>query len=130
MVLLNWGWIGFALVALVAGFIGGCEHEKREFDLYKAKVEAAVDEQKRETEKINERNKEKTKEVASDYERRIAAIRAAYRGMHNDGTCPVPGPAEASGGIDARPSYDVLAESCAETTQQLISLQQFERETQ
>lgn len=130
MLLLNWGWIGIALVSLVAGFIGGCQHERKEFDLYKASMQATAEAQQRQAQAINESNKQKSKEIASEYQRRIDAIRASYRGLHNYGSNTMPGQAKAASGVDASTTYDVLAESCAETTQQLVSLQDFIKETQ
>lgn len=129
MLVFNWGWIGIALVALVTGFVGGCVHEKRELDLYKAQVEATAAAQQRIADDINKANKQKSKEVASEYEKRIAAIRGSYRGLYNNGARGLSGNSEAAKRIDGFPSYSVLAESCAETTQQLVSLQDFIKET-
>ena len=36
MLVFNWGWIGIALACLVAGFVGGCEHNKHIIDAYEA----------------------------------------------------------------------------------------------
>lgn len=128
---LPWAWVaGAVVVTFLAGFVGGCEHEKRAFDEYKASVEATTNAQKIQTEKIDQANKQKAKEVASDYEKRIIAIRKSYSGLYDNGSCPMPNQTGSSASVDARPTYNVLAESCAETTQQLISLQQFVKDTQ
>lgn len=127
--MLNWI-IGAVVGAFIAGaFVGwGYEHEK--LVKYQAHVEELAAAQKRVTDEINESNKRKTKEVASDYEKRIAAIRSTYGRVYNNGSGLMPGQTCAAQALDGRPSYPVLAEQCAETTQQLISLQQFIRETQ
>lgn len=122
--------IVWVAIAFGVGFLGGCQHEKHVFDEYKATVNATAEAQKREAEKIDQRNQQKAKEIQSDYEKRIAAIRRAYSGMHYAGPGSMPSTGKAANGIDARPTYDVLAESCAETTQQLVELQQFIKETQ
>lgn len=127
---LPWAWVAGAIViTFLAGFVGGCEHEKREFDEYKATIEANAAAQKREADNINQQNQQKAKEVESDYEKRIAAIRKSYAGMHNSGSCSMPYKSSSPAGTYARPTYDVLAESCAETTEQLVELQKFIRET-
>lgn len=126
-----WLNVGLIAVAVVAAFIGGCQHEKKEFDAYKAKVEAAAEAQQRVTDAINESNKRKAKEVASDYEKRISDIRRAYGGVrYNNGAGLVPAATAATGGTYGGPAYPVLVEQCAETTQQLVSLQSFIKETQ
>ena len=125
MLVFNWGWIGIALACLVAGFVGGCEHNKHIIDAY----EAAGKAQEAQTAQTIQKHKQIATEVKNDYENRIAAIRAAYR-VRPSGTGLVPPTAKAPGGADAGPSYSILAESCAETTQQLVSLQDFVKETQ
>lgn len=118
--------VGAAILGAVLGW--GYEHER--FVKYQAHVEELSAEQQRITESINNTNQRKAKEIQSDYEKRIADIRSTYRGLHHPDTCPMPGTGKATAGTYGRPSYDALAESCAETTQQLVELQQFIRETQ
>lgn len=125
MVWLNWGWISVALACLVAGFIGGCEHNKHIVDAY----EAAGKAQELETQKTIQKHEKVAQEIKSDYETRISAIRAAYR-VRNPGSGLMPPAAKTSGGVDAGPADYVLAEQCTETTQQLVSLQLFIKETQ
>lgn len=130
MLWLNWSWVGVAVATLVAGFIGGCVHEKREFDAYKEKVAWEAAAQERITQQTIDKQRQVAKEVASDYQSRIDAIRKSYGRVYNNGAGLMPTASCATGRVDERTTYYALAEQCAETTQQLISLQQFIRETQ
>ena len=125
MVWLNWSWIGISAACLVAGFVGGCEHKQRELDAYKAAGEA----QELATQKTIQKHEKVAQEIKSDYETRISAIRAAYR-VRSPGTGLMPPVTNAPGGFDGSAPYVILAEQCAETTQQLVSLQDFIKETQ
>lgn len=116
-------WLYVGVACLVAGFIGGCEHKQHELDRYKAEGEA----QERQTEQTIQKHKQIATEVKNDYESRIAALRAAYR-VRPSGTGFVPPSSYAPGYPDAR-SPDSLPLECAETTQQLVSLQDFIKET-
>jgi len=125
MLVFNWGWIGIALICFAAGFVGGCEHNKHIIDAY----EAAGKAQEAQTAQTIQKHKQIATEVKNDYENRIAAIRAAYR-VRPSGTGLVSPTAKTTSGSDGATSYAILAESCAETTQQLVSLQDFVKETQ
>ena len=125
MLWLNWSCIGIAAACLAAGFVGGCEHKQRELDAYKAAGEA----QELATQKTIQKHEKVAQEIKSDYETRISAIRAAYR-VRSPGTGLMPPVTKTPSSFDGRPTYAILAESCAETTQQLVSLQDFVKETQ
>jgi hypothetical protein len=124
MLVLNWGWIGIALACLVSGFIGGCEHKQRQLDAYIAAGEA----QELATQKTIQKHEKVAQEIKSDYETRISAIRSAYR-VRSPGTGLMPPSTQPSGGLDGTTTYVILAEQCTETTQQLVSLQDFIKET-
>ena len=125
MLVFNWGWIGIALASLIAGFVGGCEHKQHELDVYKAAGEA----QEVATQKTIQKHEKVAQEIKSDYETRISAIRAAYR-VRPSGTGLMPPVTTPSGSVNGTPAYAILAEQCTETTQQLVSLQDFIKETQ
>ena len=125
MLVFNWGWIGIALVAFSTGFFVGCEHNKRVIDAY----EAAGKAQDAQTAQTIEKHKQIATEVKNDYETRIAAIRSAYRVRPSGSGLVSPFPA-ATISADGASSYAILAEQCTETTQQLVSLQDFVKETQ
>lgn len=124
MLVFSWGWIGLVVAAMAAGFVGGCEHKQRQLDAYVAAGEA----QNRQTAQTIQKHKQIAQDVKNDYESRIAAIRSSYR-VRSPGTGLMPPATSTTCGIDATTAYNALAESCAETTQQLISLQDFIKET-
>ena len=127
---LPWTWVaGAIVVTFLGGFLGGCEHEKKAFDEYKARIEATAEAQAEATKKIVEKHEKIAQDTKNDYEKRISDIRRYYAGLHNNGSSAVPSGTQPSGGTYATPSYDVLAEQCTETTQQLTSLQDFIKET-
>ena len=121
---LNWNWLGLAVACLVAGFIGGCEIKQREID----RLLAAGEAQNAQTAQTITKHKQIAQEVKNDYESRIAAIRAAYR-VRPSRTGLVPPSSDAAGYADAHSAHAILTEQCAETTQQLVSLQDFIKET-
>lgn len=121
-------WLGVAAVIFLAGALTGYSHEKHAFDVYRAEVSATAEAQQRETQKTIQKHEKIAQETKSDYESRIAAIRRAYR-VPNNGAGLMPPATQASCSSNAGPSYAILAESCAETTQQLVSLQDFIKET-
>ena len=124
-------WLGVAAVIFLAGALTGYSHEKHAFDVYRAEVSATAEAQQRETQKTIQKHEKIAQETKSDYEKRIADIRRAYGGVrYNNGAGLMPTATQAASGSNAGPSYAILAESCAETTQQLVSLQQFVKETQ
>ena len=124
MLVFSWGWIGLVVAALAAGFVGGCEHKQRQLDAYVAAGEA----QNRQTAQTIQKHKQIAQDVKNDYESRIAAIRSSYR-VRSPGTGILPTGTTTTGRSNAGPAYAILAESCAETTQQLVSLQDFIKET-
>ena len=125
MLWLNWGWIGICAACLVAGFIGGCQHNHREIDRLLAAGEAQNDQ----TTQTIKHDKQIAQEVKNDYQTRITAIRSAYR-VRTPGSGLVPPATQAPGGTDGTAAYAILAEQCTETTQQLVSLQDFIKETE
>jgi hypothetical protein len=123
----RWG----AIVAILAAGAGVIALKVHEHDT--AVLRAEVDKQNARTQEIITRQKSITEATANDYETRITALRAHFVGWVPVGpTGKVPTvscPASGTDGpaIDAVPvtDYRSLAAACAETTQQLISLQQW-----
>ena len=125
MLWLNWSWVGIAVACFAAGLAGGCEHKQRQIDALLAAGEA----QNAQTAQTIQKHKQIAQDVKNDYENRIADIRAAYR-VRSPGSGLLPTSAKTSCGLDGNTTYNVLAERCTETTQQLVSLQDFIKETQ
>jgi hypothetical protein len=65
-----------------------------------------------------------TKEITNDYQTKLTAIRNFYAsGVHNPSSGAMSGISAAPRGTDAETAYPILAGQCAETTQQLVSIQ-------
>lgn len=115
------------LVGAALGFGYLWRNEVESFAKYKATVEAMAQAQEESNRAIEERNKQITKDAQDEYEKRIADLRSYYAGrvLHTPRRSgDMPGISKPPARIDEIPS-DVLpvAEQCAETTLQLISLQ-------
>ena len=118
------GQIYLYLALVFGGFSAGFYVEHLRYADYKAEVVAAGERQIAE-------NKAKTKEqelindnVAKTYQASINSIHSFYSGMHNTSSGSMSYNADSTVSIDGK-TYNTLlvAEQCADTTQQLISLQ-------
>ena len=119
-----------AVVAVFAtGYYKGHRNTQDKFDTYKAEVAAVAAKQEAKTKVINESNTKVAKETSNAYKDNLAAVRDYYNRMHNDGSKFVSRLPNASTGTNAAPSYDVLAGQCAETTLQVVTLQDFIKST-
>lgn len=119
------------LVSLFAAFMTRLYFgEKEHFSTYRASVIAAGEAQERQTMETINKQKQIAKNVKDDYETRIASLRAAYRVRpSNPGTGLMPPAPVTAFDFNGRTPNDVFAD-CAETTQQLVSLQDFIKRTQ
>jgi hypothetical protein len=113
----NVKWIGIGL--LVAGnviFFGMYKHESDAFTEYKAKEQVVV-----QTTQVAQ--KQVTKESSNVYKANLATINGYYsNGLRFDSTNTF---SEATRGINGIPTYPVFVKQCAQTTLQLVSLQQW-----
>ena len=118
--------IGATVVAIFAtGYYKGHRNTQEKFDAYKVEVAKVAAEQVAKTKVVEAQNKKVAKETADAYKTNLNAIRDYYNRMHNDGSKFVSRVPDASTGTNAAPSYDVLTLQCAETTLQVVSLQDF-----
>jgi len=118
-----------AVVIVIGAFFGGyykgysAEHEK--LLAFKAQVEAEAEKQKVHNESVVKQQELITEGVKNEYTARISAIHTYYtRRVQQPSTSggnvsSLPG---TPGGTDARPADAGLAERCAITTQEYISL--------
>ena len=114
------------VVAIFAtGYYKGYRNTQDKFDAYKAEVAAVAAQQEAKTKVINQNNTKVAKETSNAYKDNLAAVRDYYNRMHNDGSKFVSRLPDASSGTNAASSYDVLAGQCAETTLQIVTLQNF-----
>ena len=123
--------VGFAAVVglFLFGYYKGYSGEHEKFVKFQADAEAKYNQQVKETERIVVSQKEVTRKADEQHGKDIATLRAIYsrlREQSGSGTLPtVPkAPADAYGAtayyVSVAPE---LAGRCAETTQQVINLQ-------
>lgn len=107
------------------GYYKGHRNTQDKFDAYKAEVAAKAAEQSAKTEVINQNNNKIAKEVSNGYKNSLTAVRQHYNRMQLNGVSTVSTVSNATTGTNAAPTYDVLAEQCAETTLQIVTLQDY-----
>lgn len=92
---------------------------------YKKEVEIAAKVQEAKVESITKQQELVTKGIANEYDAKLAALRNYYKStsVWNSNGSKVSGLSPAPSATDVIASYNQLASSCAETTQQLVSLQ-------
>ena len=105
------------------GYYKGYSGEKQRFDTFKADIEAQVKAQ----EAINEATKKQQdiigKSIRSDYENKLSALKHYYNGVRQQSSTSLSTLPNSSLSINAETPNLELA--CANTTQQLVSLQEW-----
>lgn len=117
------------------GYYRGHHAVTLQFNQYKAEVQAAVDQQAKETAQIDAKNQKRIKETQDAYNTSVANLRAYYsvRLAKSGSTLPtVPYTTSSTDGYspDNLPAPIILAAQCAETTLTLVKLQDFIRAVQ
>jgi len=118
------GIIGLITVLFGTGYYRGYSAEKKRFDAFKAELEASAKAQ----EKINQQIEQKNKLIADnskrEYEAKIVALRNYYaNGLRHTDTNKLPRVSDSTSTTYAEASHPVFVGQCAETTLQLVSLQ-------
>ena len=117
------GIIGLVAVLFGTGYYRGYSAEKKRFDAFKTELEASAKAQ----EKINKQIEQKNKLIADnskrEYEAKIVALRNYYDRMRHPDTNKLPSAAIAAHRVDEKATDPIFIGQCAETTLQLISLQ-------
>jgi len=93
---------------------------------YKKSVEIIAKIQEAKVESIQKQHELVTKGIANEYEAKLSAIRNYYKSTsvwNNPSSSKVSGISTAPTVADVATAYNLLASSCAETTQQVVSLQ-------
>ena len=128
---------GILLVAAIFGYgyYRGHSAVMLQFSQYKAEVQAAADQQAKETAQIDAKNQKRIKETQDAYNTQLANLRAYYslRLAKGGSALPtVPYTTSAADGYspDNLPAPVILAAQCAETTLTLVKLQDFIRAVQ
>jgi hypothetical protein len=117
------GIIGLVAVLFGTGYYRGYSAEKQRFDAFKTELEASAKAQ----EKINQQIEQKNKLIADnskrEYEAKIVALRHYYDRLRHPDTNKLPSAAITAHRVDEKATDPVFIGQCAETTLQLISLQ-------
>ena len=112
---LKWVGLGVLVVGNIV-FFGMFKHEYDAFAEYRAKEQLVV-------QATTTAQKQVTKESSNVYKASLAAVNNYYSsGLRYDGTGTF---SEATRGINGIPTYPVFVKQCAQTTLQLVSLQQW-----
>jgi hypothetical protein len=117
------------LVALVFGFgyYKGYSNQRDKFVDFKNELEAKAKAQDMLNKATEQKNKLIAENVKNEYEARLAALRNYYVGLRNADTNKLPRVPDSTSTAYAETSNPVFVGQCAETTLQLISLQDWVR---
>lgn len=130
------------LAGLGFGYVKGLHHAEAEHQLFVSAVDNAATAQAVKTGAREAANKQATQDVEDEYKGKLDAVRNYYAAHPNvvrlhdpaakDGSGALPGVPPAASESDAGAAYDGLvaeynrlAEACAETTQQVLSWQEW-----
>lgn len=127
-------WIGAAILVLAllgSVYLKGRHDVQVKFDQYKAEVAALAAAQEEKTKAIEAKNKRINEETANAYKNQLTYLRTYY-GMRNKGLSTLPSVPNTTSGVteyspDNLPAPAILASQCAETTLNLIVLQNWVR---
>ena len=100
-------------------------HEKKAYAQFRTDTIAAGEAQNERTREVIKNHEQAAQEARNAYSRHIADIRSYYGVSNGASGSKLPSTAKAASRTDGLPAYGVLVEQCAETTEQLIDLQDF-----
>jgi hypothetical protein len=116
-------WIMVALSVVALGGIGYGKYQHNKYVTFKAEVEAAAKAQEAHVESITKQQALATKGIENEYNAKLALLRQYYaNGMRQPNTSKLPNLSNTTPSIDDFTTNGLLIK-CAETTQQLVSLQ-------
>jgi len=121
----TWIMAGLSVIALAGFGYGKYQHNK--YVNFKVEVEAIAKIQEAHVESIQKQHALVTKGIANEYDAKIAALRNYYKStsVWNSNSSQVSGLSTTPKSVDVITAYNVLAGSCSETTQQVVSLQEW-----
>ena len=115
-----------ALFALAVAGFGYGRYQHNALVEYKAEVKAVAEKQEAHIESITKQQALVTKGIENEYNAKLALLRQYYaNGVRQPNTSKLPTISNATSGLDAITAYNLLAGQCSETTQQIVSLQQW-----
>lgn len=106
------------------GYYQGYSAEKKRFDAFKAELEASAIAQEKINQQIEQKNKLIATNIKSEYETKITALRNYYaNSLRYPDSSKLPSLPIATHRVDEATTDPIFIGQCAETTQQLTSLQ-------
>ena len=124
-------WIMVGLATLALGGIAYGKYEHNKYVTYKTQVEVMAKLQEVKIESITKQQALITKGIENEYEAKLSAIRNYYKSTsvwNKPSSGQMPGISTAPSATDVIASYNLLAGQCAETTAQIIALQDWLKE--
>lgn len=113
---------GLILISISCFGYGRYEHNN--YIEFKAQVEAQAKIQEAKNESIKKQSDLVNKGIQNEYEAKLAAVRNYYSGLQrNTSGSSVPSISNPTSGLNESSTYYKLAESCSETTVQVMALQ-------
>ena len=118
------GIIGLVIALFGFGYYRGYSAEKERFDAFKAELEASALAQEKINQQIEQKNKLIATNIKSEYETKIIALRNYYaNGLRYTDSNKLPSLPNSTYRVDEKTTDPIFIGQCAETTQQLVSLQ-------
>jgi hypothetical protein len=118
--------LGIAAALLLGAFASGWSLRNRDFNDYKREVANAVAAQEAHVESVKKQQEITTTAIQKEYDAKLTLLRNYYaNGVRQPNTSKLPTLSNTANGLDAITAYNLLAGQCAETTQQLVSLQEW-----
>jgi hypothetical protein len=118
--------LAIAGAVLVIAFSTGWYVRNLDYKAFKLEVLNTAKAQEAHVESITKQQALVTKGITNEYEAKLSAVRNYYKSTsvwNNPSSGKVSGISPAPNAADVIASYNVLAGQCAETTQQIVSLQ-------
>jgi hypothetical protein len=118
--------LAIAGAVIVGAFLAGWNVRNNDYKAFKLEVEHTAQAQEANVKSIQKQQALVTKSVEKEYEAKLAAVRNYYKSTsvwNNPSSSKVSGISASPSATDVITAYNVLAGQCAETTQQIVSLQ-------
>jgi len=118
--------LAIAGAVIVGAFLAGWNVRNNDYKAFKVEVEHTAQAQEANVKSIQKQQALVTKGIENEYEAKLAAVRNYYKSTsvwNNPSSGKVSGISPSPSATDVITAYNVLAGQCAETTQQIVSLQ-------
>jgi hypothetical protein len=118
--------LAIAGAVIVGAFLAGWNVRNNDYKAFKIEVEHTAQAQEANVKSIQKQQALVTKGITNEYEAKLAAVRQYYKSTsvwNNPSSGKVSGISTSPSATDVITAYNVLAGQCAETTQQIVSLQ-------